>query len=141
MFIDIPDEDEDALEGEVGQLQLCLFGTRDAAKEWQKTLPRHLVSIGFSAGKCHTSIFHHHGPNVKLLVHGDDYFSSGHTDDLNCVADKLTTAYEIQTQRIGNGPGRELEGKILNRIVRWRPHGYEIEADLDMQNLCCSSWT
>ena len=132
MFIDLPDEDEEALEGEVGHLQLCLYGTHDAAKEWQKTLSRHLVSIGFSAGKGHPSIFHHHGRNVKMLVHGDDYFSSGHTDDLNWFADQLSKAYEIQTQRIGNGPGRELEGWILNRIVRWTPHGYEMEAELQL---------
>ena len=33
VFIDLLDEDEDAQEEEVGQLQLCLYGTRDATKE------------------------------------------------------------------------------------------------------------
>ena len=38
----------------------------------------------------------------------------------NWVADQLSKAYEIQ---------REIEGKILNRIVRWAPRGNEMEAD------------
>ena len=42
---------------------------------------------------------------------------------------QLEGKYEIQTQRIGTGAGREPEGKILNRIVRWTADGYEIEAD------------
>ena len=32
VFINLPAEDEEAKEGEVGQLMLCLYGTRDAAK-------------------------------------------------------------------------------------------------------------
>ena len=64
-----------------------------------------------------------------MLVHGDDYFTSGHTNQLDWLEKSLGEKYEIQTQRIGVGPGRDLEGKILNRIVRWTPNGYELEAD------------
>ena len=30
VFIELPGEDEDAAEGEVGELLLCLYGTQDA---------------------------------------------------------------------------------------------------------------
>ena len=41
LFIELPTEDDEAHAGEVGRLNVCLYGTRDAAKEWQKTLGRH----------------------------------------------------------------------------------------------------
>ena len=129
VFIELPGEDEDAVEGEVGELLLCLHGTRDAAREWQRTLSRHLVHIGFVAGRGHPSTFYHAGRDVRMLVHGDDYFSSGQADQLDWVEAELKKKYEIQSQRIGGGAGREVEGKILNRIVRWTKGGYEVEAD------------
>ena len=70
-----------------------------------------MVSIGFAVGKGHPSIFHHHGRNIKMLVHGDDYFSSGHTEDLKWVADQLSKAYEIQTQRLEMGQGARLRAR------------------------------
>ena len=51
LFIELPREDDEAQEGEVGRLNVCLYGTRDAAKEWQKTLSRHLERIGFMQGR------------------------------------------------------------------------------------------
>ena len=114
MVIDLPSEDEDAAEGEVGELLLCLYGTRDAAREWQRTLSKHLVSIGFVAGRGHPSTLHHAERDIRMLVHGDDYFSSGQADQLDWVQAELSKKYEIQSQRIGDGEGREVEGKILN---------------------------
>ena len=43
---------------------------------------------------------------------------------------RLEDTYKIQTQRVGSGVGRTVEGKILNSIVRWTPSGYEMEAGL-----------
>ena len=89
VFINLPKEDDEAQEGEVGQLLSCLFGTRDAAKEWQRTLSRHLQEIGFAVGRGHTSVLHHAGRNIRVLVHGDDYLSSGHSEDLEWLKAKL----------------------------------------------------
>ena len=64
-----------------------------------------------------------------MLVHGDDYLSSGQSKDLDWLKGELEKAYEIQTQRVGGGSDRDQEGKILNRIVRWTEKGFELEAD------------
>ena len=51
MHIVIPDEDwEDGDEGYVGQLNLSLYGTRDAAVNWTNTFTKHLIEIGFTVG-------------------------------------------------------------------------------------------
>ena len=129
VFIELPAEDEEARDGEVGQLMLCLYGTRDAAREWQRTLSEHLVSIGFVPGRGHPSVFVHTQRDIRLLVHGDDYFSSAHSADLDWLEAQLGKRYEIQSQRVGAAENGENELKILNRIVRKTATGYELEAD------------
>ena len=61
LFIELPMEDKEAKDGEVGRLNVCLYGTRDAAREWQTTLIMHLVSIGFKRGVGHPAVFYHPG--------------------------------------------------------------------------------
>ena len=95
MFIELPTEDEEAKEGEVGRLNVCLYGTRDAAREWQTTLSRHLESIGFKRGVGHPAVFYHSGREIKTLVHGDDYVSSGMSEQLDWLQGELEKAYEI----------------------------------------------
>ena len=66
---------------------------------------------------------------MRVLVHGDDYLTSGHVEDFDLMKSQLEDKYKIQTQRVGNGMDRTMEGQILNRIVRWTPSGYAMEAD------------
>jgi hypothetical protein len=66
---------------------------------------------------------------IKTLVHGDDYFSSGSRADLDWLEKQIPDEYEIKTQRVCGREGCAKEGKILNRIVRWTPQGYELEGD------------
>ena len=59
LFIELPEEDVEARPGGIGRLNVCLYGTRDAAREWQTTLSRHLESIGFRRGVGRPAIFFH----------------------------------------------------------------------------------
>ena len=129
LFVEIPDEDPRKKPGLVGRLKLCLYGTRDAAKSWQKTLTEHLVKIGFKRGRGHISVFHHPERGIKTLVHGDDYCSAGKRTDLDWLQAELEKAYELKTQRVSSRQGASVEGKVLNRIVRWTKEGYELEGD------------
>ena len=46
LYIQIPDEDwEPGDEGRVGELQLCLHGTRDAAQNWAETYTKYLTCL------------------------------------------------------------------------------------------------
>ena len=129
VYIELPAEDDQHGKGMLGKLRLCLYGTRDAAKGWQETLSAHLVSIGFERGKGHPSVFQHPTRGIKTLVHGDDYVSSGDDQDLSWLEAELEKAYELKTQRLGTGIGSKLEGKVLNRVLRCTPGGWELEAD------------
>ena len=71
----------------------------------------------------------HKEKGLKTLVHGDDYFSCGTMSALQWLNARLMEKYQIKTEFIGKGEGMVEEGKILNRVVRWTPQGYEAEAD------------
>ena len=129
VYIELPKEDPKFGTGLLGKLRLCLYGTRDAAKGWQETLSAHLVSIGFTRGKGHPCVFFHPERDIKTLVHGDDYVSSGTPESMDWLEKELTKAYEIKTQKVGKCDGYKGEGKVLNRILRVTEDGWEMEAD------------
>ena len=129
LFVELPEEDPRKAVGPVGRLKLCFYGTRDAAKSWQRTLTDHLLKIGFTRGRGHVSVFHHVDKGINTLVHGDDYCSAGPQEGLSWLQRELEKTYEIQTERVANRSGCDVEGQVLNRIVRWTRDGYELEGD------------
>ena len=128
VYIQLPAEDEKG-EGMLGLLNLCLYGTRDAAKGWQETLSSHLESVGFQRGVGHPCVFWHPSRKIKTLVHGDDYVSAGSSESMDWMEKELEKANEIKTQKISASKGGNREGKVLNRILRCDSVGWQIEAD------------
>ena len=52
MYIEVPEEDQVEGEGDVvGELQLSLYGTRDAAVNWSNTYTKFLKDSGFEQGR------------------------------------------------------------------------------------------
>ena len=54
----------------VAQLQLSLYGTRDAAQNWAATYARFLKKLGFRQDKTSTCNFVHVQRDIKPTVHG-----------------------------------------------------------------------
>ena len=129
LYIELPVEDPDASPDVLGKLELCLYGTRDAAKGWQETLAAQLESCGFKRGIGHPSVFVNVDRQIVTLVHGDDYVSSGPIDSLDWLEAQLAASYEIQTQKLGMQRGLERQGKVLNRVVTVDEVGWRLEAD------------
>ena len=77
IYIELLQEDRDGGVDQVVQLELCLYGTRDAATNWQDTVAAHLEGLGFTRGKSNPCVFHHADNIILTLVHGDDYASTG----------------------------------------------------------------
>ena len=128
VYIEVPPEDPGSGPNVLGKLKLCLYGTRDAAKGWQDELSQQLEGIGFIRGTGHPSVFWHPDRQIRTIVHGDDYVSSGFDSDLIWLEGELAKAYEIKTQRLGLTEGWERQGKVLNRIVSCTDSGWTVEA-------------
>ena len=79
------------------------------------------------------------------LVHGDDFVSVGSAAAASKFKKQLEARFEIKTQ-VMRAPGAEggacassasegslgqgvQEGRVLNRVVRWTPEGWETEPD------------
>ena len=77
VYVELAAEDPQYGVGDqIGKLKLCLYGTRDAAINWQETSSRHLLDNCFVRGLGFPSVFVHKEWDIWTLVHGDDYCSS-----------------------------------------------------------------
>ena len=72
-----PEARVDSAGDDVGLLQKSLYGTRDAAANFQAEVRAFMLASGFAQSAYSPSIFWHEGWVLKTLVHGDDFMSSG----------------------------------------------------------------
>jgi hypothetical protein len=130
VFIELPPGD--CMEGMCGKLNYTLYGTRDAAHNWEKEYTGTLQDMGFMVGKSTTCVFRHTGRNIDIVVHGDDFTILGTSWDIQWVHDRLAAKYELKLRGVLGSPlnpGSTSEISVLNRIVRWGGSGIEYEAD------------
>ena len=130
VYVEIPNEDwEEGDEYRCGKLRLSMYGTRDAAQNWEYCYQEAFKELGFKPG--HTSVchLHHQKRGLKAVVHGDDFTITGSEEELENLGEKLKKKFEIKLQIMGPGPRRVKEQLILNRVVRWTDEGLEYEAD------------
>ena len=130
LFIELPVEDWlPGDEGSVAQLNLSLYGTRDAAQNWAQEYTRTLRAAGFTVGKASPCIFYHKSTGMALTVHGDDFTISGPERALTWLEEYLKTAWDVKATTLGPGSHQAREIRVLNRSIRWTARGLEYEAD------------
>ena len=62
----------------------------------------------------------HASKRLWTTIHGDDYVTGGPQASLAWLETELLKTYDIKTQKVvPNGSG-VAEGKVLNRILRWK---------------------
>ena len=54
-------------------LNYSLYGTRDAATNWESHYTHLFLEAGFSQGIASPCIFTHHERDIRVVVHGDDF--------------------------------------------------------------------
>ena len=131
LYVEVPREDPQWKPGLLGRLRLSLYGTRDAAANWQKCVADHLISLGFRQGKSNPCVFWHQERGIRTLVHGDDYASAGSYSSLKWLEGQLAKRFDMKTKIVGLSGKADVveEGKILNRVVRVTKDGWEYESD------------
>ena len=80
LCVELPEEDKTAedIEGDhVGLLQMSLYGTRDAAANFQEEVRKFMSKCGFVQGKYNTSTYYNRKLNLKTMVHGDYFITVG----------------------------------------------------------------
>ena len=72
-----------------------MYGTRDAANNWEHEYCEFLTSLGFTRGKSVPCSFHHAAKDMCAVVHGDDFTILGHEANLDWLRDKMSKKFEI----------------------------------------------
>ena len=129
-FIDIPAEDKEAGdENRVGMLNLSLYGTRDAATNWQEEFTNIVVQEGFSRDNASPCNFYHERRNISIIVHGDGFTSIGQRNPLEWLQQFLDYTYECKHHWLGPIDKEEASVRISNRVISWTNDGISYEAD------------
>ena len=128
VFVQLPDED--FTEGQCGRLERSMYGTRDAAANWEAEYTNGLIKDGFVAGIASPCTFYSPELDVRCVVHGDDFTFLGTDSSLDIVQAAMQKRYEVKVRgRMGPGAKDDKSIRILNRILQWTNEGLVYEAD------------
>ena len=130
--VELPTEgltEEDKKRDVVGILNMSLYGTRDAATNWQKEVAKEMTTWGFERGKYNPCLYRHKGLDIITLIHGDDFVSVGTRESIHQFKENLASRFEIKTTIIGDAPNENSEGRVLGRVIRITDEGWEYEPD------------
>ena len=102
VFIKIPEEDyEEGDEDMCAELDFPMYGTRDAAHNWEIEYTNFLTGIGFISGTASPCHFHHPERGIDLVVHGDDFTSLGYDNDLNWLKAQFGKSMRLKPSCLG----------------------------------------
>ena len=100
MYVKLPPEDDEP--GKCGKLNVSLYGTRDAASNWEHTYTQGLIEDGWSPGVAFPCCFYHNELQMSLVIHGDDFTFLGVDDALDEAEQMMKKRYEVKIRgRLG----------------------------------------
>ena len=129
LYIQLPEED--AEEGVCGICDKSIYGSRDAAQNWEEEYRDFLVNTaGFERGRASPCVFYNRKRNLRIVVHGDDFTVLGADADLDWFRTMISNRYEVKFRaRLGPDDNDDKAVRILNRLVAWTNRGIVYEAD------------
>ena len=127
LYVELPDEDKRPGEdGMVGRLNMSLYGTRDAARNWEEELNETFEALGFQKGRAAPCSYLHKVRDIAVVVHGDDIVSTGEDGQLEWLNKKIKAKYEVREQWLAKVGDKV---NVLNKTIEMTAAGFEIEAD------------
>ena len=128
VYVDLPPEDHE--EGMCGKLVKSMYGTRDAAQNWELEYSTCMRDLGFNRGQASPCVFYHQERNIRTASHGDDFTLLGYEKDLDWFRDQIASRYSVKFRgRLGPRRGSDRSVRILNRSIQWEDDAITYEAD------------
>jgi len=116
VYVALPPEDTSP--GMCGLLNKAMYGTCDAAQNWEYEYVGFLSHVGFQRCRACPCEFYHPDRQLRLVVHGDDFTVLGHGVNLDWFRTQMCAKFEVKIQgRLGPGPQDDKSIRILNRIL------------------------
>ena len=76
-----------------------------------------LCSCGFRVSRGNTCIFGHQERDIVVMVHGDDFASTGDIEDLRWLESMIKEKFANTTDIIGHDGESKKHIKVLNRFI------------------------
>ena len=128
VLIRLPVEDRMGTDaGKVGLMKKSMYGTRDAASNWERDWQENIKKWGFQLGLSSKNLFHHKENQVSGLTHGDDFVLTGPTKRLTEFENEMKSVYPIKAEIISFGSSKSI--KTLNRRLHWGEEGIVYQHD------------
>ncbi len=109
-----------------GKLGKVMYGTRDAAKNWEVAYTEMMKEAKVKQGACSACVFYHEERNVRAVVHGGDVTVLGRSSDSDWLRKAFEKKMEVKCkERLVRG--REGAVRVLNRVVSSTKDGIEYE--------------
>ena len=100
-----------------GLLRKSLYGTCDAAQNWDCELRLFLEEIGLRRRQASMCLYSEEARGISASVHGDDVTVKASREDGERLIRKFKERYEIKTQMIGEAADLDKQLQIFNRTV------------------------
>ena len=128
VLIRLPVEDRMGADaGEIGQLKKSMYGTGDAASNWERDWQEHVKSWRYQLGLSSKKMFSQQRNQVTGITHGDDFVLTGPTERLTEFENEMTGVYPIEAKLICYGSTESI--KALNRRLHWGKRGTMYQHD------------
>ena len=114
VLIRLPLEDRMCTDaGKVGLMTKSMYGTRDAASNWERDWQENIKKWGFPLGLSSKNLFHHKEYKVSGLTHGDDFVLTGPIERLREFKKEMMKVYLTKAKIIIFGSSESI--KTLKR--------------------------
>ena len=88
---------------------MSLYGTRDAAMNWQEEVARVMPKNGFVRGRYNPCLYYHRGMGLRTFLHGDGFATVGTRPVVCWLKGVLESMFEMKIQCVG--PAKVLGGR------------------------------
>lgn len=117
-----------------GLLLQSLYGTQDAAANWEFAYTEVLLKLGFCQGASSPCVFHHVRRGIRTWVHGEGFVNSGTKSNLLWFHAELQKVWTLTIRGTLGPPSRNdpdciQKIRILGRLVERTNFGFLWEAD------------
>jgi hypothetical protein len=113
-----------------GRLNKSMYGTRDAAVNWEKSYTEFMISRGFTQGVASPCCFYSKERDIRAVIHGDDFTMMGGGESLDWFRREIVKRFEVKFKgRLGPEKEDDKSIRVLNRVVSWDEEGIKYEAD------------
>jgi hypothetical protein len=106
------------------KLGKAMYGTRDAAQNWEVEYTEMMKEAKLMQGAYRACVFYYEERNIRAVIHGDGFTALGRSADLDWLRKAIEKKMDVKYKERLVGAAR-----VLNRVAGSMKEGIEYEGD------------